>query len=125
MLPVLQQNNMEIGLPDIMSKSSATFGFYAMLYQTEARSIPMTAHRRCWTLTRSQSFRRLQCLLYHHEQPKDYNFADRFRSGEMPIGIADYTMQNTLAVFAPELKGLWDFALIAAPCRRTAVWIIP
>lgn len=36
-------------------------------------------------------------------------FINRFRNGEMPIGIADYTTFNTLAVFAPELKGLWGF----------------
>lgn len=36
-------------------------------------------------------------------------FVNRFRNGEMPIGIADYTTFNTLSVFAPELKGLWEF----------------
>ena len=30
----------------------------------------------------------------------------------MPLGIADYSNFNTLAVFAPEIKGLWEFDLI-------------
>ena len=38
------------------------------------------------------------------------NFANRFRSGEMPLGIAEFSLYNTLAVFAPEIKGQWSFA---------------
>ncbi len=41
--------------------------------------------------------------------PVTYEFANRFRSGEMPIAIADYTTYNTLIVFAPEINGLWEF----------------
>lgn len=42
----------------------------------------------------------------------DANFANRFRSGQMPIGLAYYNAYNTLAVFAPEIRGKWDFALV-------------
>ena len=41
-----------------------------------------------------------------------YEFANRFRTGEMPIGIQDYDTYNTLAVLAPEIRGLWEFSLI-------------
>ncbi len=44
--------------------------------------------------------------------PKSASFINRFRSGEMPIGIAYYEAYNTLSVFAPELKGKWSFYLI-------------
>ncbi len=44
--------------------------------------------------------------------PKSASFANRFRTGEMPIGIAYYELYNTLSVFAPELKGKWSFHLI-------------
>ena len=44
--------------------------------------------------------------------PKAASFINRFRSGEMPIGIAYYEAYNTLSVFAPELKGKWSFYLI-------------
>ena len=37
------------------------------------------------------------------------NFVNRFRSGQMPIGIAYYNTYNTLSVFAPEIRGKWDF----------------
>ena len=36
----------------------------------------------------------------------------RFRTGESPIIIADYTTYNVLEVSAPDIKGLWDFTLI-------------
>ena len=41
--------------------------------------------------------------------PTVYDFANRFRSGEMPLAISDYSSYNTLIVFAPEINGLWEF----------------
>lgn len=38
----------------------------------------------------------------------EYNAANRFRSGEMPIIIADYSFYNQLMVFSPEIGGLWE-----------------
>lgn len=35
---------------------------------------------------------------------------ERFRTGEAPIMIADYTVYNNLQVSAPDIKGVWDFA---------------
>ncbi len=114
MLPVLQHNNMEIGLPDIMSKAGANLsGFYAMLYQNGGSLYSEDGKRALLDSEAAvRAFEAYSAFYTNHDQPKDYNFADRFRSGEMPIGSAAYTLQNTLAVFAPELKGLWDFALI-------------
>lgn len=42
--------------------------------------------------------------------PVEANFPNRFRSGQMPIGITYYNIYNTLAVFAPEIRGKWGFA---------------
>lgn len=39
-------------------------------------------------------------------------FINRFRTGEMPIGINNYYIYNTLMVSAPEIRGKWDFALL-------------
>ncbi|MCL6457099.1 MAG: extracellular solute-binding protein [Gorillibacterium sp.] len=41
---------------------------------------------------------------------REYDFANRFRTGQMPIGISDYTIYNQLSVFAPEIRGMWGFA---------------
>ena len=40
-----------------------------------------------------------------YRQPTAFDFANRFRSGEMPVAVSDYTAQNQLSVFAPEIKG--------------------
>lgn len=41
-----------------------------------------------------------------------YDFFNRFRSGQMPLGIASLTMYNQLAAAAPEIANLWDIAPI-------------
>jgi len=41
--------------------------------------------------------------------PVQANFVNRFRSGQMPIGITYYNIYNVLSVFAPEIRGKWDF----------------
>lgn len=39
-----------------------------------------------------------------------YDFSNRFRNGEMPIGISDFvSTYNQLSVFAPEINGQWEF----------------
>lgn len=44
--------------------------------------------------------------------PVQADFVNRFRSGQMPIGITYYNTYNTLSVFAPEIRGKWDFVLV-------------
>ena len=51
--------------------------------------------------------------------PLEYDAANRFRTGEMPIFIADYsTSYNTLTISAPEIKGLWTMAPIPGTERE-------
>ncbi|HAR69708.1 MAG TPA: ABC transporter substrate-binding protein [Eubacterium sp.] len=40
---------------------------------------------------------------------KETSVEERFRTGECPIIIADYTTYNNLVVSAPDIAGLWDF----------------
>jgi ABC-type glycerol-3-phosphate transport system substrate-binding protein len=51
-------------------------------------------------------------LYTNYSFPTSASFLNRFRTGEMPIGISYYEMYNSLSVFAPELKGKWSFHLI-------------
>jgi ABC-type glycerol-3-phosphate transport system substrate-binding protein len=44
-----------------------------------------------------------------YKVPVSADFANRFRTGEMPLGISDYTLYNTLELFAPEIRGFWSF----------------
>lgn len=43
---------------------------------------------------------------------------ERFRTGEAPIMIADYTIYNNLEVSAPDIKGLWDFAPVPGTVKE-------
>lgn len=40
--------------------------------------------------------------------PITFDFSNRFRTGEMPIGIADYSVYTSLKYTAPEISGLWE-----------------
>lgn len=42
----------------------------------------------------------------------------RFRTGEAPIVIADYTLYNQLQVSAPDIKGLWGFTMVPGTVRE-------
>ena len=47
-----------------------------------------------------------------------YDAFSRFRTGQMPIVVQPYTFYNQLSVFAPEIKGLWDFTLVPGTRRE-------
>lgn len=51
------------------------------------------------------------CEFYtDYKLDKETSAEERFRTGECPIIIADYTIYNNLVVSAPDIAGLWDFA---------------
>lgn len=55
----------------------------------------------------------IEALIQHTEFftkygfPQAYDFTNRFRTGEMPIAIADYISYTSLKYTAPEISGLW------------------
>ncbi len=56
------------------------------------------------------SFETMCNMFTQYSFPYKYDFVNRFRTGEMPIGIAGYNgTYNHLVVFATELRGLWEF----------------
>ncbi len=56
------------------------------------------------------SFETMCNMFTQYSFPYKYDFVNRFRTGEMPIGIAGYNgTYNHLIVFATELRGLWEF----------------
>ncbi len=59
-----------------------------------------------------EMFRRWTQFYTNYKFPVQVDFPNRFRTGEIPIGIDDYTTYNLLTVMAPEIKGLWDFTMV-------------
>lgn len=117
-LPILQKSNMQIAVPSVERKIGNTTNpdlanYYAQLYQRGGRLYNDDGSRvDIDTENGIQAFEFYTKLFTNYKLEKQYDFVNRFRSGEMPIGIADYSNFNTLSVFAPEIKGLWEFDLI-------------
>jgi hypothetical protein len=61
-----------------------------------------------------ESFAYLTSLFTDHGQPLIYDFANRFRTGEIPIGIMAYSTYTHLSIFATEIQGLWEFVPLPA-----------
>lgn len=53
------------------------------------------------------------CEFYtDYKLDKATSVEERFRTGECPIIISDYTTYNNLQVSAPDIEGLWDFTVV-------------
>ncbi len=53
------------------------------------------------------SFETITNMFVDHSLPLSFDFFNRFRTGEMPMGVANYTVANQIQFAAPELRGLW------------------
>ena len=124
MLPTIQQNNMSVAIPSTErtlnnSSNPDLSTFFALLYQNggtiydeEGKTALIDSEQG------SKAFETFTKLFTQYKLPTIYDFANLFRSGQMPIGIADYNTFNTLVVFAPEIRGLWDFTVIPGTVRE-------
>lgn len=99
---VLEGNNMEIGL---------TTDYKVFLYQGGSDLFADGGMRINLDSKEGLDAFETMCTLFTMRGfPYTYNAANRFRTGEMPILVADYTgMYNQLKVFATEIDGLWKF----------------
>ena len=101
-IPVLQANNMQIG----MQNDSNIF-----LYQSGGELFADGGMRiNLDSNVALEAFTTMCDMFTMYSFPYKYDFANRFRTGEMPIGFASYTATyNHLKVFATEIEGLWGF----------------
>ena len=101
-IPVLQANNMQIG----MHSDSKIFLYQngGELFADDGMRINLDSN------VALESFAMMCDFFTMYSFPYSYDFANRFRTGEMPIGFATYTATyNQLKVFATEIEGLWSF----------------
>ena len=111
MLPTIQGNSLTIGIPfpDITLSDISVFN--SMVYQNGGSIYDDEAKRTLIDSEGGVSAFKLYTSLYNdYGLPVIFDFFSRFRSGEMPLGVASYATYNTLMVSAPEIKGLWNFA---------------
>ena len=114
-LTILQQNNMEFALPD----SGTVNGFAMLLFQNQlniykdnGKKADINTEAGIEAFTKWTQFYKEYSLLM------SYSFVNRFRSGDMPIGIADFSTFNTLEVSAPEISGLWSMHLVPGTVQK-------
>ena len=113
-LPIIQKNNMNVGIPSVATNVQANIDFSNFLAHLFQRGGQMYNEEGSRTLLDTEvaieAFDVYTKFFTHYKTPVVYDFVNRFRTGEMPLAFADYTNFNTLEVFAPELRGLWGFA---------------
>lgn len=111
MLPVLQANNMSIGL----NKDYDIF-----LYQMGGDRFADDGLR-CGLDSNIalEAFEKYTRFYTDYSFPYTFDGANRFRTGEMPILIADYSSTyNQLTVFATEIDGLWEMVPLPGTVRE-------
>ncbi len=112
MLPTIQGNNMSVGIPYPDISNPDMSGLNSMIYQNGGEIYNEDKTRTLIDSEAGVSAFKLYTSLYNdYGLPTVFDFVSRFRSGEMPVGVGSYTLYNTLAVSAPEIRGLWDFTL--------------
>ena len=101
-IPILQANNMQIGM-----HTEYKIFLYQMggeLFADDGMRINLDSNV---ALT---AFEKMCNMFTMYGFPYTYDFSNRFRTGEMPIGIASYCgTYNQLKVFATEIEGCWGF----------------
>lgn len=103
-IPVLQFNNMEIGLtPDYQT---FMYQLGEELWADDGMRINLDSNKSL------EAFETMCNMFTQYSLPYQYDFANRFRTGEMPITIQDYTAYNNIVIFATEIAGLWEFGPI-------------
>ena len=111
---VLQRYNMTLG---------AAPSFANLLYQKGGDYFEYDEHGTPTKVLFDQDIA-IEAMVQHAEFftkygfPVSYDFSNRFRTGEMPIGIADYSVYVSLKYTAPEISGLWKMV----PMPGTAVY---
>ena len=118
LLPVLQTNNMSIGVNYIAAidfmiyQRGGNMWKYMDNYDYQGAKIGLSED------IALEAFDYVCRLYSDYSFPVSYDAANRFRTGEMPIIIGDYAgIYNTLVVYATEIAGLWEFTSLPG-CYR-------
>lgn len=116
LLAILSKNHMEFGMPMVTQANMQGANippnsqYAAMLlqnggafYRNDGKESDLDSK------IGIETFKQWTEFYTDYKLEREYDFANRFRTGQMPIGLSDYTMYNQLSVFAPEIRGLWGF----------------
>lgn len=120
-LPTLQGNNLSVGIPypTLITAETDILNLYSMIYQRGGSVYNASGTKSVIDSEEGIAAFKLYTGFYSsYGLPVIFDFVSRFRTGEMPLGIQNYTAYNTLSVSAPEIRGLWDFTYIPGTLRE-------
>lgn len=102
---VLSKNQMEFGvLPNEAIYAMLLYQYGGSYYNEDATKSALDSDEAILAFKE-------YCELYtDYKLDKWTSVEERFRTGECPIILADYTIFNNLQVSAPDIKGLWGMA---------------
>lgn len=114
-LPELQRLGMNFFYPTAGMPGMKIFaGTMPLIYQSGGQLYGDTIHKTELNNNATiDGVRLLTELFTIYNVPYDVpSFYQQFRDGSIPIGISDYYMYNLILNAAPEIKNVWDIALI-------------
>ena len=117
LVAVLQKKYMVISLPTPASTTSggsttALNGIFTSLLFQHGGKVYDDAGKTCLLDSREsvEAFIEWSELYTKYKVPVTTNALSYFRTGDAPIVIENFSFANSLAVGAPEIRGLWDLA---------------
>lgn len=116
-LAKLQTNYLSISLPTPFAGGAGSTGlnqiYMMLLYQNGGKLYSEDGKRTEMNSENAISaFTQWVNLYTKYKVPQTTNLLTRFRMGESPIVITDYTFYNSLQIGAPEIEGKWAIAAV-------------
>ena len=97
---VIMRNNLSVGLPHMYPTFLYQFGGHA--YNDD---LTATAFQTPEGFAAFDYFCDLYC---EYKLPTEFSFYNRFRTGELPLGVSPHTDYAILMAAAPEITGMWS-----------------
>lgn len=112
-LPKLKKSSLSFGImPTIQNYITFLYQSGGSLYSDDGRESALNSSEAI------ESMKLFSFLYTQYGFQLSYDFSNRFRNGEMPIAIAEFTSYNNLMLFAPEIKGLWGMLPVPGTVRE-------
>ena len=117
-LTELTNANMEFGVS--CAEAESTLTTMAMFLYQNGGSLYIDNNSRSGLTSNEalSAFKKLTDLYTSYKLPYSFNALNRFRSGEMPLVIADYSLYNQLSISAPEINGLWGVTTVPGTVKE-------
>ena len=101
-LPELEMNYFEFGMTTTVKSYAMLLEQYGGKFYNDDNTASALSSQEAL-----KAFQHMTSLYKDYGLPLAFDFSNRFRSGEMPLAITEFSAYNQMSVFAPEIDGLW------------------